>query len=218
MPEPATEQGDRVASLWSGMFIAALVVGAIVWGLIAWALIRYRHRGGEAAVPHQRASNLPIEIAYTAVPILIVIVLFGFTMATDREVKELDAHPDLTVEVVGYQWGWSFRYPAQDLEMVGDPTTGDGPEMVLPIGATTRLDLVSTDVIHSFWVPRFLSKRDLIPGRTNEMDVTPNRAGTYTGRCAEYCGLDHWRMNFRVRVVPQEEFDRWVAAEQDRQS
>jgi cytochrome c oxidase subunit 2 len=215
-PDPASEQADAIHGLWRGTVIAALAVGALVWGLIAWSIIRYRRRSD--TVPNQRAHNVPLEILYTVVPVLIVGTLFFFTMRTQDEVTDLVEDPDVTVEVVGFQWQWQFRYLEDDGSRgptITGASVGAPPELVLPIGRTTRLKLVTEDVIHSFWVPRFLSKRDLIPNVRNEIDVTPTEAGSFVGRCAEFCGLDHWRMNFSVRVVGQGEFDRWLAEQEE---
>jgi cytochrome c oxidase subunit 2 len=211
-PDGATEQGDSIHSLWTGTVIAALVVGGGVWGLIGWSLIRFRKRSD--AVPSQKAHNIPLEFVYTAIPVLIVAGLFFVTMRTQSDVTELSDHPDVTVEVVGFQWQWQFRYRAADGgpgPVITGASVGAPPEMVLPVGQTTRLKLVTEDVIHSFWVPRFLSKRDLIAGVRNEIDVTPNETGSFVGRCAEFCGLDHWRMNFSVRVVGAADYRRWLA-------
>ena len=210
-PDGATEQADHVHSLWTGTVIAALVVGAIVWSLIGWSFIRYRKRSD--AVPSQRAHNIPLEVIYTAIPVLIVATLFFFTLRTDRKVTKLSAHPDVTVEVIGFQWQWQFRYeePGGNGPVITGASAGAPPEMVLPFGETTRLKLVTRDVNHSFWVPRFLSKRDLIPRIRNQIDVTPNVRGSFVGRCAEFCGLDHWRMNFSVRIVSPAEYRRWLA-------
>ena len=211
-PDPASDQADSVHSLWRGTVIAALVVGAFVWGLIGWALLRYRRRSDD--VPSQKAHNVRLEVIYTAIPVVIVAVLFVFTMLAQRDVTELTDHPDVTVDVIGFQWQWQFRY--EDPEggtgpVVTGSSVGAPPEMVLPVGRTTRLRLVTSDVNHSFWVPRFLSKRDLIAGVRNEIDVTPNTRGSFVGRCAEFCGLDHWRMNFSVRVVSPAEYERWLS-------
>jgi cytochrome c oxidase subunit 2 len=210
-PDGATEQADHVHSLWTGTMIAALVVGGIVWALIGWSFVRYRKRSD--AVPSQRAHNIPLEIIYTTIPVLIVAGLFFFTLRTDRKVTKLTDHPDVTVEVIGFQWQWQFRYeePGGNGPVITGASAGAPPEMVLPIGETTRLRLVTRDVNHSFWVPRFLSKRDLIPKVRNQIDVTPNVRGTFVGRCAEFCGLDHWHMNFSVRVVSPAEYRRWLA-------
>ena len=123
-------------------------------------------------------------------------------------------NPDLAVEVVGFQWQWKFTYQSDDGEplavVIGDDSSEE-PELVLPVGETTRFDLVAADVNHAFWVPEFLTKKDLIPGLDNAIQVTPTRIGRYDGFCAEYCGLDHWRMRFQVRIVPADEFDDWLA-------
>lgn len=213
-PDAASEQGAEISSLYRGTMLAALAVGALVWGLIAWSLLRYR-RGKRPIedIGSQRGLHVPLEVLYTVLPIVIVAVLFFFSLRTQNEVTELDPDPDVTVEVIGFQWQWQFRYPDDDVTVTG-ASVGAPPELVLPVGQTSRLRLVSNDVNHSFWVPRFLSKRDLIPGVRNEIDVTPTKTGSFVGRCAEFCGLDHWRMNFTVRVVSAAEYEAWLAQQQ----
>lgn len=208
-PDAATDQGSDISSLYRGMVVAALVVGAIVWALIGWSLVRYRRRG-RSDIPSQRSLHIPIEIAYTAVPVLIVALLFLLSTRTQRRVDKLDPNPDVKVEVIGFQWQWQFRYPDEGVTVTGD-SVREPPELVLPMGQTTELRLVTADVNHSFWVPRFLYKRDLIKGVRNAIDVRPIKAGSFAGRCAEYCGLDHWRMNFTVRVVSPAAYRAWLA-------
>ena len=142
-PDPASDQADSVFSLWRGTVVAALVVGGVVWGLIGWALIRYRRRSDD--VPDQKAHNIPLEVVYTAVPVLIVAVLFVFTMRTQSEVSDLTEDPDVTVEVVGFQWQWQFRYEdgaGGEGPVVTGASVGAPPELVLPVDQTTRLKLV----------------------------------------------------------------------------
>lgn len=206
-PDPASEEGESIWTLWQGFFIAALVVGALVWGLLVFVLVRYRRRNDE--VPNQRAYNIPLEIVYTVLPIVTVAVLFGFSVATQENVNHLDDDPAVTVDVIGFQWSWEFRYEGEGVTITGTPE--DPPEMVLPVDQRIHLRLVTTDVNHAFWVPDFLSKRDLIPEIRNKIQVTPTKLGTYDGRCAEFCGLDHWRMSYTVRVVSQADFDAWLA-------
>lgn len=208
MPEPVTEQGESVRQLWTPTMVAAFAVGSLVWALAIWSVVRYRRRND--TLPSQVAEHIPIEIAYTVVPIVVVAVLFVVGAATTTRVEEKVADPDVVVEVEGFQWSWQFTYVEEDVLVSGDGSGTDGPELVLPVDRTTRLDLVSDDVAHSFWVPEFLTKRDLVPGVDNEIDVTPTETGTFRGRCAEYCGLDHWRMYFQVRIVTAEEFAAWV--------
>lgn len=166
-------------------------------------------------LPNQRPYNIPLEIVYTTVPVVIVAVLFGFSVATEENVNRLDPDPAAVVEVVGFQWSWQFVYEDEDVTITGEP--GEPPEMVLPVGRPARLVLRTDDVNHAFWVPDFLSKRDLIPGVDNEIDVTPTETGEYVGRCAEFCGLDHWRMTYTVRVVPEDEYEDWLAEQQEEQ-
>lgn len=208
MTRPASEQGDQTAQLWRIFVITAIAVGALVWGLILWAVIRYRRRSEE--LPRQTFLNVPLEIGYTVLPLLLVGFLFAATLRTTSKVNDLVENPDLVVEVTGFQWQWRFVYPGTGVEVVGE--TGKPAVMVLPVGATVRIVLSSADVIHSFWVPEFVVKRDAIPNRKTEFDIKVTRAGTYdTGRCVEYCGLDHAGMTFVVRVVSRAQFDSWLS-------
>ena len=202
-----SEQGRRTFDLWQGSVIAALIVGGIVWGLILWAVVRYRRRSDD--IPSQRQYILPIEIIYTVTPVLIVVVLFVVAYNVQRDVDALSADPDVVIDVDGFQWQWQFHYVDEDITVTGLPDKL--PVMVLPVGETVRLRLRSRDVIHSFYVPDFLYKRDVIPGVDNDIDVDVTDEGTYTGRCAEFCGLDHAKMTFEVEAVSPAEFREWVA-------
>ncbi|HEX6310425.1 MAG TPA: cytochrome c oxidase subunit II [Acidimicrobiia bacterium] len=202
----SSEQGREIFDLWSGALIAALVVGGLVWGLIFWAAIRYRRRSDE--IPTQRQYIIPLEVVYTALPIVIVAVLFGFAYQTQRDVDAVSSDPDLVIEVDGFQWQWQFRYVDEDITVTGFPD--EPPVMVLPVDRTVRLVLESRDVIHSFYVPDFLYKRDVIPGVDNKIDVDVVDVGRYTGRCAEFCGLDHAKMTFEVEAVTMADFRAWV--------
>ncbi|MCU1453911.1 MAG: coxB [Acidimicrobiales bacterium] len=195
--------------LWSGFFVGAALVTLLVWGLLVWVVLRYRRRPDDDGLPSQKAYNIPVEIAYTAIPIVIVAVLFALSVTTQRRVTNVSPKPDVIVTVVGFQWGWQFAYDGLGFTVIAAP--GQPPEMVLPLGSRARLKLVTNDVNHAFWVPKFLEKRDLIPGVRNEIDVTTTKLGSYVGRCAEFCGLDHWAMYFSVRVVPPADYQRWIA-------
>ncbi len=211
-PDPVTRDGDELLSLWWGSSIAALAVALLVWGLIVLVVVlgyRRRRRRVEAS---QAESNIPIEIFYTAVPLVIVAILFAYSFQTQRHVTGTEGEPDLVVDVIGFQWQWQFRYPEDGVIVTG--TYEDPGILVLPVGERVRLRLVTSDVIHSFWVPQFMTKRDMIPGVENEIDLIVDRPGEWTGRCAEFCGLDHYRMNFGVRAVPRVEYLRWVAERQ----
>ncbi|MGH9050222.1 MAG: aa3-type cytochrome oxidase subunit II [Acidimicrobiia bacterium] len=206
----SSEQGREIFDLWQGSVIAALVVGVIVWGLILWAAIRYRRRNDE--IPTQRQYIVPLEIVYTALPVLIVAVLFVFAYQTQREVNAVSSDPDLVIEVDGFQWQWQFHYVEDDITVTGLPD--EPPVMVLPVDQTVRFRLTSRDVIHSFYVPDFLYKRDVIPGVDNKVDVDVVDVGRYTGRCAEFCGLDHYKMTFEVEAVTMADFRDWVDEQQ----
>ena len=208
LPESASEEGDSIAELWRGFFLAAAAVGALVWGLLVYCLLRFRRRKGDDSIPRQTRYNVPFEILYTAAPIVTVAVLFGFSVAAEERVTSTDDTADVNVEVIGFQWSWQFNYPDDGIRITGEPTAP--PELVLPVDQVVHLRLVANDVNHSFWVPDFLSKRDLIPGVDNEIQITPTRTGTFEGRCAEFCGLDHWRMAFTVRVVDADTYEDWV--------
>jgi len=212
-PEPASRQGAYVLDLWRILFVTGLALGVVVVALIGWSVIRYRRRdGGESA---GFSEHVRLELFYTAVPLAIVAVLFGITMGVQRNVTRLAAEPDLRIEVTGFQWGWRFRYLTEGITIVG--TNLEPPTMVLPLGATARLVLRSPDVVHSFYVPEFLEKRDLVPGTENRIDVTPSRLGTFSGACAEYCGLHHAAMTFAVEVVSPEDFQAFVEERQQQQ-
>jgi cytochrome c oxidase subunit II len=209
-PSSATEQGDTFIDLWRIFFLGALVVTALIWVLVALSVIRFRRRSTDE--PSQRQYNIPWEIGYTIVPLVIVAILFGLTLVGQDRFVALADDPEVEVEVVGFQWQWQFRYAGEDIAVTG--TEQATPVLVVPVGETVRFRLVAEDVNHSFWVPEFLQKRDLIPQVDNEVDVVVKQPGRWRGRCAEYCGLDHWRMVFDVQAVPRDQYDDWVSSMQ----
>jgi len=211
LPEPATEETPLIGDLWVGTWIAALGVGVLVWGLILWASFRYRKRNDD--LPAQTRFNAPIEFLYTMAPFAIIGALFYWTVVNQEKILDQTEEPDLTVGVVGTQWSWTFNYVEPDVYESG--TTTDRPTLYLPVDQTVRFELDSPDVVHSFWIPAFYMKMDVIPGKTNSFHVTPNEEGTYAGKCAELCGVYHSRMLFEVEVVSQEEFDEQMQALED---
>jgi cytochrome c oxidase subunit 2 len=203
LPEPSTEETPLVGNLWVGAWIAALLVGVLVWGLILWAAFAYRRR--DVGLPPQTRYNLPIEFLYTLAPLIVIAALFYFTVDKQDEILDVSEEPDVTIGVVGQQWAWTFNYLDDDVYDTG--TTTDPTTLYLPVDQTVRFELNSPDVVHSFWVPSFYMKRDVIPGRTNAFQVTPNREGRFAGKCAELCGAYHSRMLFNVEVVSQNEYE-----------
>jgi cytochrome c oxidase subunit 2 len=209
LPQPMTLQADKIYDTWLGSVAAALAVGVFVWGLIAYAVIKFRKDSDE--LPRQVRYNLPVEVLYTAVPFVIISVLFYYTAVNENFVNKTKKNPDLTVDIVGFQWNWQFEYPKQKLQVTGSPT--QPAVMVLPADKRIRFVETSPDVIHSWFVPAFMFKRDVIPGRSNGFEITikPSAAGhTYIGRCTEFCGEKHSRMNFYVKVVTASQFDDYL--------
>ncbi|UQX87254.1 cytochrome c oxidase subunit II [Jatrophihabitans telluris] len=230
-PTGVTKQADRMRTLWTWSSVAALVVGVIVWGLIFWACIRYRKKND--ILPRQTKYHLPIEIAYSIAPFLIIAVLFYFTAVTENYVDKIPSNPDTTVQVDAFKWNWQFeyvqsggtqtKYPANTGAGVADPGAGQNlstvgsnneiPILVVPVNKTVKVIEVSRDVIHSFWVPEFLFKRDVLPQKKpNEFAFTATKTGQFVGRCAELCGTYHSQMNFEVRVVSDADYQKYLAA------
>ena len=211
LPEAASDRAPLIGNLWVGSWIAALAVGVFVWGLIFWVMIRYRKKSDDH-LPAQKQYNLPLELLYTLVPFLIIAVLFFYTVQAQNGVQaKVTDQPVHTISVVGQKWSWSFSYLEADNPAVGAVVHEAGtvdkiPDLYLPVNRPVRFNLTSADVIHSFWVPAFYYKLDVIPGRMNSFDVTPDKVGTYSGKCAELCGTYHAAMLFTVHVVSEEDY------------
>ncbi len=222
IPEPITEQGERVLALWQGSWVAAFAVGALVWGLIIWSVIFHRKRSEK--LPPQVRYNMPIEALYTVLPIIIVAVLFYFTARDQTYLMETEEPADVNIEVVAFQWSWQFNYLDDTREnggetqysVEGTPGEDGAPTLVIPEGQVVHFDLTSPDVIHSFWIPAFGFKLDVVPGHDNEFQVRveEDTVGEYAGRCAELCGVDHSQMLFNVEVMEPDDYEQWVAEQE----
>jgi cytochrome c oxidase subunit 2 len=211
-----TDQGDKVLGVWRGSMITAACVGVFVIGLILYSALVFRRRRPDE-LPRQVRYNLPIEVLYTVVPVVMVAILFYFTAIRENDEDKFSANPDLRIQVVGFQWAWQFNYLDDGLSITGRP--GDYPQLVLPVGEKIRFYETSPDVIHAFWVIPFLFKRDVVPGHPNSFEITVNHTGTFAGKCTEYCGVDHDRMLFSVRAVTPDEYQSWLAqAKQEAQN
>jgi cytochrome c oxidase subunit II len=223
-PVGVTPQAEEMRLLWTWSAIAALVVGAITWGAMFWAVAFHRKRKGDDSVPRQTQYNLPLEITFTVIPTIIVAVLFAFTVRVQNYVDTDGIEPDLRVDVTAFQWNWEFEYPeapAPDGQPVSTLGSSDTiPLLVLPTERRIEFTQASNDVIHSFFVPEFLFKRDVFPmPEVNDQDNVwqidaIDREGAFVGRCAELCGTYHAMMNFEVRAISPALFDRWLGLRQ----
>jgi cytochrome c oxidase subunit 2 len=273
-PTGVTKQAEEMRVFWTWSGVTALIVGILVWGLIFWCVIRYRKRSDE--LPKQFKYNLPLEIAYSIVPLLIIVALFWRTVVVEDDVNHLSKNPDVVVQVDAFKWNWQFEYhtmldangtqqslfyPGQKDYTDSSGNSKDGhqrnttcdeaasndsfacgaqgndpnatnaplylstvgsdneiPVLVIPVNKSIRIVEHSEDVVHSFWVPEFLFKRDIIPygttstARDNQFEFTPTSTGSFVGRCAELCGTYHSQMNFEVRVVSADVFAKYLAA------
>jgi cytochrome c oxidase subunit II len=219
----ATTQGQETFKLYSGMMTTGIIVGGLVFLLILWTVLRYRRRSDE--MPKQFHENVPIEVLYTVIPILIVFALFAFTVITENKVDAIQSvnarvtstgNPVVDIRVTAFQWGWRFDYTGLNVGVAGETTNGPnnhGPQMVVPVGQTVQITLVSDDVIHGFYVRDFNFSRYALPGVINFFDLDVLHTGTYNGQCTQICGLYHSEMLFSVRAVTPAAFRLWTAAE-----
>jgi cytochrome c oxidase subunit 2 len=217
-PEPKSEAAKSVFTLYNIVLAMGAVVFVGVEGFIVYSVFRYRRR--DDLLPAQTHGNTLVEIIWTAIPTVIVLILFVLSVATLRTVdaKSDPAQGGVDIEVDGFQWQWQFRYlddddnPDNDYSVVGDATKP--PVMVVPVNEPVRLQLVSQDVIHSFYVPQFLIKRDLIPfpqgEDPNTLEFTVTEVGIYGGQCAEFCGDFHSRMTFSVQAMTRADYEKWL--------
>jgi cytochrome c oxidase subunit II len=219
-PVGVTPQAESMREFWTWSAVAALVVGAITWGAMFWAIIFHRKRAADSEPPRQTQYNLPVEVAFTVIPTIIVAVLFGFTVNVQNYVDDNVPAPDLAVDIEAFQWNWEFRYPGTQ-DPTGAPISTLGtsdviPILVLPTERRIEFSQHSNDVIHSFWVIDFLFKRDVFPlPEVNDQDYIwqidrIDREGAFVGRCAELCGTYHAFMNFEVRALRPALFDEWL--------
>lgn len=277
-PEGITPQAQKMGDLWTWSVIAALVMGILVWALIFWTITFHRANDAKKGVfPRQTAYNVPLELTYTAIPFVIIAVLFYFTVIVQNDVEGKNDDSKVVVDVTAFQWNWKFGYNKvifsdgstyDGFEAAGNPfevqgqvsggaesehaggsdhggehgelpgpaggrdddvrdylkfdkietvgSSSEVPVLVLPTGKRIEFNIASADVIHSFWVPEFLYKRDVMPfPKENSTDPifqigSIDRTGAFVGRCAEMCGTYHSMMNFEVRAVSPEDFDSYI--------
>ena len=210
-PEPMTTEAEQFRTLFLVIFALGALVFVGVEGFLIYAVVRYRRRDDRLPVQHH--GNRKVEIVWTVIPTVIVMILFVTSMVTLANTSARSDSPGAVIEVEAFQWQWTFRYVDTGYTVTG--TSANPPVMVVPVGEPVRLKLISDDVIHSFYVPAFLVKKDVIPfgqgQAANELEFTVTTPGTYRGQCAEFCGLLHAGMTFRVEAVAPADFDAWLA-------
>jgi cytochrome c oxidase subunit II len=227
---PTSNHAAETQTLYNITFAIAAVIFVVVGGLIVVAAVRFRHkRGDDDTLPKQVHGNTKLEIVWIAVPTLIVLVLFILSSLTLGKIDSAEAN-SMTINVTGFQWEWKFTYPdfktsdGTPLALTGvsgplDAQPGaaksEWPTLGLELNQPVHFHLEAQDVIHSFFIPSWLFKRDVIPGHPNDFWMTPDKAGTFVGKCAELCGLYHSGMLFNVQVMPKAQFDRWIQTELD---
>jgi cytochrome c oxidase subunit 2 len=208
---PDSTPADEIFGLSVFVLVVTGVIFAIVFGLLLYAAIKFRKRPGDLREPLQIYGSDQLELAWTVVPVLVVIVLFTTSARVIHSVQDARRPPGtIEVTVVGHQFWWEYRYPqygfvtANELHVpVSDPANP----------TPTFLTLLSADTNHSFWLPRLAGKTDLIPNHPNSTWIDPHTAGLYLGQCAQYCGTQHAKMLLRAYVDSPADFDRWVRAQ-----
>ncbi|GAA5114756.1 cytochrome c oxidase subunit II [Haloechinothrix salitolerans] len=219
-PVGVTPEAEQMRELWTWTVLAALAVGVLVWGLIFWSVAFHRKKKDDDELPRQFQYNVPLELFAVVLPTIMVCVLFFFTATTEVSVLAEEEDPDVTVDVVAFQWNWEFKYP-EETTSEGEPISTVGssteiPLLVLPTDKRIQFNLESTDVIHSFWVPELLFKRDVFPrpeknNQDNTFQITSiDKEGAFVGRCAELCGTYHSVMNFEVRALSPADYDEYI--------
>jgi cytochrome c oxidase subunit II len=200
---PLSTPAQSIFDLSLFVLMVTGLIFIVVFSLLTYAVVKFRKRGADTGEPAQVYGSTQVELAWTVIPILIVVVLF---LATARVVAGIQNAPRpsnaLEVTVIGHQYWWEYRYPSLHVITAN--------ELHLPVGEPTYLTLLSADTDHSFWVPRLGGKTDLIPNHPNSMWMDPREPGLYLGQCAQYCGTQHAKMLLRVYVQTRLEFDRWI--------
>jgi cytochrome c oxidase subunit 2 len=213
---PVSESGQATLNLYLITFVIAVIVFFLVEGLLLIITLRFRRKPGDDTLPKQVHGNNPLEILWTLVPAITVTALFIAAFITLNHEEAQAADPAVTIDVTGFQWQWTFEYKDQGVKLTGSGR--EGPVMGLPVNETVHIRLHAADVIHSFYVPQFLYKKDVVPGRTNEFDVVVQQPGTYSGQCAEFCGIGHADMHFTVQAMTSAVFDSWISQQQQQAS
>ena len=210
-PTDASSVNDISSPLWTWAWVAAGVVGVFTAILIIWPAIFHRAPKNGPEFPKQTQYNIPVEVAYTVIPFLIVAVLFYYTAVKENEIVKPTAKVQHEIVVNGIQWSWQFTYldAGKDVTLTGTPDKP--PVLVVPQGERVRYTINSNDVVHGFWIPAFMIQIQNLPGVTNHLEFTANKLGDFPGRCNILCGRNHTQMLFTVRVVTPAEYQNYIA-------
>jgi cytochrome c oxidase subunit 2 len=203
-----TDTRQQFNSLFTLYLGIAVAVAVVIFATVFFALVRYRRREGQT--PSRRSEANLIEGIAAAVIVVIVAVILTATFTTESKV---DATPrgSLQVRVTAFQWGWRFDYPGEGVSVIGD--SNHEPVLGVPSEREISFAITSRDVIHAFWIPSERFKRDAFPDRVNHFDLVFDQPGGHEGECAEFCGLRHTDMRFRVLVLGEGDFNRWLAVQ-----
>lgn len=201
LPDSASEEFDRIQGIYWFATWMSVVIFAVVAAVVIYSVWKWRVPPDDDAEGPPIHGHTGLEIAWTAVPAILVVAL-GIVSAVVLSENGKAQDNALQVRAIGQQFAWKFQYPDE-----GEFTTG---ELVLPVGRQAQFTMESVDVIHSFWVPNLGQKMDAVPGIETTINVTPNRTGEFAVVCAELCGLGHATMRAKARVVTEEEFDAWL--------
>lgn len=208
-PTQGSEEADQIDTLYDVLLAASIPIFVLVMTVAIYSVVKFRARPGDTRDGPPIHGNTKLEIVWVTIPFLLVTALavYGWVVLEDIEEPASDA---LVVDVTGEQFTWSFAYPDDE---GGAPVRSN--ELLLPVDRQVDFKINTEDVIHSFWVPAFRLKSDTVPGITTEIRVTPSEEGTYDVVCAELCGIGHSTMRQSVTVLPADEFDGWLADEQE---
>jgi cytochrome c oxidase subunit 2 len=209
---PKGPYAQKIDNLFVPIVILAIVIGiAVITATVVFA-IKFRYREGKPDNPRQIHGSTPLEIGWTIVPALILAVVAVPTIATIFDLAKKPTGPNvLNVTVAGKQWWWQFELPKQPMV---DKNVVTSTELHIPVNTKVYLSEVSDNVIHSFWVPELNGKKDVMPGQTNHNTIEADKPGTYLGACAEFCGLSHANMRFRVIAETRSDWEKWLAGQQ----
>lgn len=209
-PEGVSSVNDVSLSLWQGAWIAAGVVGVVTLILILWPAVFHRAKASKGEFPKQTQYNVPVEIVYTVIPFIIIAVMFYFTAVKENEIVEKSPAVAHEITVNGIQWSWQFGYPEAGEKAIVTGTPEKPPTLVVPVGERVRYTITASDVVHGFWIPAFMIQMQNLPGVTNHLEFTANKIGEFPGRCNILCGRSHSQMLFKVKVVSQADYQKYL--------